>query len=77
MSQSHFTDDQRLQNLELFGEYLRNLRKTNDEKKIKFAEKIFLETYQENINENMNSKDALQNAIRVTFCFLFEITKKI
>ena len=41
MSESHFTDNQRLQNLELFGEYLRNLRKTGDEKKIEFAEKSF------------------------------------
>jgi hypothetical protein len=72
MSQSDFPDNQYLQNVESFGEYLQSLKKKSNEQKIKFAEKIFFESYYEYIQERMNSHDALQKAIRVAFCFLTE-----
>jgi len=46
------------------------LHKDNDEKKFELVNKIFIETYHENIREGMNPKDALQKAKWVAFCFL-------
>jgi hypothetical protein len=76
MLQSPSPDNQQLQLLELFGEYLRGLRKKGDEEKVKLAEKIFFETYYENIQEGMNPKVAFQKAITVAFCFLIESHKQ-
>jgi hypothetical protein len=72
MSESPSSENQQLPNLELFGEYIRSINKKGNEEKIKFAEKIFSETYFENIQEGMNPKIALQKAIIVAFCFLAE-----
>ena len=72
MLETTFSDNEYLQNAESFGEYLQNLKKNGNEQKIKFAEKIFFETYLEYKQERMNPHDALQKAIRVTFCFLIE-----
>ena len=69
MTQIHFPDDAYLQNFESFSEYLRSLKKSGNEQKIKLAEKIFLETYREYIEQELSFHDALQKAIRVTFCF--------
>jgi len=75
MSENPSPDNQQLQNFELFGEFLGSLRKKGNEEKIKLAEKIFFETYSENIQEGMNPKAAVQKAILVAFCFLVESHK--
>lgn len=72
MLENQFPDNQYLQNAESFGEYLQLLKKNGNKTQVKFAEKMFFETYYEYIQEKMNSHDALQKAIRVTFCFLIE-----
>jgi len=59
---------------ELDSEWLKEctnyLKENNDEKKFELVNKIFVETYLENIREGMNQKDALQKAKWVAFCFL-------
>jgi hypothetical protein len=62
--------NQQLRVLEWFREYTNFFNKNGNEKKIKFAEKIFIETYFENIQEGMETKDALQRAKTVALCFL-------
>ncbi len=46
------------------------LNENNDEKKFELVNKIFVDTYFENIREGMNHDDALQKAKWVAFCFL-------
>lgn len=46
------------------------LSKNNDKKKFELVNKIFIETYHENIREGMNPRDAVQKAKWVAFCFL-------
>lgn len=70
MSENPSPDNQQLQHLELFVDNIRSPNKKGNEEKIKLAEKIFFETYSENIQEGMNPKAALQKAIAVAFCFL-------
>lgn len=72
MTQVHLPDETYLQNFESFSEYLRSLKKFGNEQKIKLAEKIFLETYRECLEQEVSFQYALQKAIRVTFCFLVE-----
>jgi hypothetical protein len=59
---------------ELDAEWLREctdyINKNNDEKKFELVNKIFIETYYENLREGMNPKFALQKAKWVAFCFL-------
>lgn len=75
MPETPSEDNQQLPNLELFGEYIQSYKKKGDKEKIKLAEKIFFETYSENIQEGINPKVALQKAISVAFCFLIESRK--
>ena len=49
-----------------------NGNKNDDGKKLELVNKIFMETYLENIQEGMNQKDALQKAKWVAFCFLMQ-----
>jgi len=72
MSENPSLDNQELLNLEWIREYIKILNKKSNEKKIKLAEKIFFETYFENIQEGINRKVALQKAKSVAFCFLIE-----
>ena len=59
---------------ELDAEWLREctdyINKNNDERKFELVNKIFVETYYENLREGMNPKLALQKAKWVAFCFL-------
>jgi hypothetical protein len=41
-----------------------------DPKKYELVNKIFMETYYENLREGMNQRDALEKAKWVAFCFL-------
>jgi len=75
MSESPSSNNRKLPNLELFGEYLRSSNKKDDKEKNGLAEKIFLETYAENIQEGMNPKVALQKAMTVALCFLIKSHK--
>ena len=70
MSQSDSADRQYQQNVELYADFIRSLKKNGNGKKIKILEKIFFETYYECIEERMDSHDALQKAMNVTLCFL-------
>lgn len=72
MLETQLPDSQYLQNAESFGEYLQLLKKNGNEKKIKFAEKMFFETYYEYMEEGYDSHEALQKAIIVAICFLNE-----
>jgi len=65
----NYSDQQRLDS-EWLSACINYLNKNNDEKKFELVNKIFIETYLENIQEGMNPKDALQKAKWVAFCFL-------
>lgn len=70
MSVSPSPVKQELQNLEWFRECITFLNKNGDKEKSEQAEKIFIETYFENIQEGMKHTEALQKAKLVAFCFL-------
>jgi hypothetical protein len=59
---------------ELDSEWLREctnfINNNNNERKYELVNKIFVETYYENLREGMNPRDALQKAKWVAFCFL-------
>jgi len=59
---------------ELDSEWLREctnfINNNNNEKIFELVNKIFVETYYENLREGMNPRDALQKAKWVAFCFL-------
>jgi hypothetical protein len=72
MSLCPYPDGEYYHNAESFGEYLQTLKKNGNERKAKFAQKIFFDTYYECIQERMDSHNALQKAIKVAFCYLIE-----
>jgi len=63
-------DKQQELDTEWLSECTNFLNKNNNEEKLELVNKIFVETYLENIREGMNPKDALQKAKWVAFCFL-------
>ena len=70
MLETQLPESQYLKNPESFGEYLQRLKKDGNWKKIKYAEKMFSETYFEYIEEGLSSQEALYKAIRLTLYFL-------
>jgi len=61
---------------ELDAEWLREctnfINNNNNEKKFELVNKIFVETYYDNLREGMNPRDALQKAKWIAFCFLMQ-----
>jgi hypothetical protein len=56
-------------NPEWLGEFVNILNNNGNKEKSKLVEKIFVETYFDNIQEGMNPKDALQKAKIIALCF--------
>ena len=75
MSLNDIPDGQCELDMESFVEFLEELEKKGLEEKVKFAKQIFTDTYYDGIRGGMNSHDALQRAVRVTYCFLIERQK--
>ena len=72
MTKRSSPDDQKLLSLEWIREYTKMVNKKSNKEKIKFADKIFFQTYFHYIHEGINRKVALQKAKTVTLCFLIE-----
>jgi hypothetical protein len=62
--------NQQLRILEWFRAHTNFLNKNGNEEKFEQAEKIFLESYFENIQEGMKTKEALQKAKTIALSFL-------
>ena len=63
------SDRQQKLNPEWLGEFVNFLNNNGNKEQSRLVEKIFVETYFDNIEEGMNSKDALQKAKIIALCF--------